>query len=221
LAVVFVSGSVALLADTIHNVGDHDRNPTMVRLRASASEAVENFTYGLGRAEGLAGILIVLIILFSAVLADYGAISRLMHLQPVHQLGWLTVAGFVGFVGNEIVAVFRIRAGREMNSVALIAEGYHARTDGLTSLAVVLDAFGVWIGFSARGSHHRSDYHGRHPGHRVATPRAVVTRMLDGVSPVLSKRSVMPPSTCPASSRWSTPGRGGLGTTSRPMSRSR
>src|SRR5205807_2755128 len=70
----------------------------------------------------------------------------LVHPQPIAQLLWVAIAGTLGFVGNEVVAVFRIRVGREINSAALIADGYHARTDGLTSLAVVVGALGVWLG---------------------------------------------------------------------------
>jgi divalent metal cation (Fe/Co/Zn/Cd) transporter len=88
----------------------------------------------------LAGIVIVTIILFSALVAGYEAIDRLINPQPIALLGWVAVAGVVGFLGNEIVAVYRIQVGRQINSAALIADGYHARTDGLTSLAVVLGA---------------------------------------------------------------------------------
>ena len=107
----------------------------------------ERFAYGYGRAEDLAGIAIVLIILLSALVAAYAAIDRLLHPQPITLLSWVAVAGFLGFVGNEAVAIFRIRIGRKINSAALIADGYHARTDGLTSLAVVLGALGVWLGY--------------------------------------------------------------------------
>lgn len=148
LIVVFVSGSVALLADTIHNIGDATTAiPLWVAFALVRRAASKRFPYGLGRVEDLAGILIVLIILFSALVAGYEAIDRLLHPQNVRALGWLALAGFIGFVGNEAVAVFRIRIGRQMNSAALIADGYHARTDGLTSLAVVLGAFGVWMGY--------------------------------------------------------------------------
>jgi len=143
LIVVFVSGSVALLADTIHNIGDATTAiPLWVAFVLARRGASKTFPCGLGRVEDLAGILIVLIILFSALVAGYEAIDRLIHPQPVTALGWLALAGFIGFVGNEAVAVFRIRVGRQMNSAALIADGYHARTDGLTSLAVVLGALG-------------------------------------------------------------------------------
>ena len=148
LAIVFVSGSVALLADTIHNIGDATTAiPLWVAFVLARRKPSKTFCYGLGRAEDLAGMLIVLIILFSAIVAGYQAIERLMNPQPVQHLGWLTAAGIIGFLGNEIVAIFRIRVGRRMNSTALIVDGYHARTDGLTSLAVVLGAAGVWLGY--------------------------------------------------------------------------
>lgn len=102
---------------------------------------------GLGRVEDLAGIAIVAIILFSAIFAGYEAIERLIYPQELGYLRWVIAAGVIGFIGNELVAVFRIRVGREINSAALIADGYHARTDGFTSLAVVLGAIGVWLGY--------------------------------------------------------------------------
>ncbi len=104
----------------------HDHLRTLPRFNRPAR------AYGLGCVEDLAGILIVLIILASAIVAGYEAIDRLVHPRPITQLGWLMAAGIAGFIGNEVVAVFRIRVGRQMNSAALIADGYHARTDGLT-----------------------------------------------------------------------------------------
>ncbi|MGO6907972.1 cation diffusion facilitator family transporter, partial [Rhizobium ruizarguesonis] len=115
---------------------------TLVRRKPS-----KTFNYGLGRVEDLAGMVIVLIILFSAIVAGYEAIDRLLNPQPITQLLAVAVAGVIGFIGNEAVAVFRIRVGRQMNSAALIADGYHARTDGLSSLAVVAGAVRVWFGF--------------------------------------------------------------------------
>ncbi|AWC20865.1 putative cation efflux system protein [Aminobacter sp. MSH1] len=148
LVIVYFSGSVALLADTIHNVGDAvTAIPLWIAFMLARRKPSKTFTYGLGRVEDLAGILIVLIILFSAIVAGYEAIDRLVNPRPIAFLGWVAVAGIIGFIGNEAVAVFRIRVGREINSAALIADGYHARTDGFTSLAVVLGAIGVWLGF--------------------------------------------------------------------------
>ena len=144
LAVVFASGSVALLADTIHNVGDAvTAIPLWIAFRLVRRKPSTRFTYGLGRVEDLAGVTIVAIILFSALVALYESIDRLLHPQPIRLLWAVAVAGVVGFIGNEAVAIFRIRIGREIESAALIADGYHARTDGFTSLAVVLGAAGV------------------------------------------------------------------------------
>jgi cation diffusion facilitator family transporter len=97
--------------------------------------------------EDIAGVLIVGLIAYSAAVAAYQAIDRLLHPQPITDLGWVMAAGILGFGGNEVVAVFRIRVGKEIGSAALIADGYHARTDGFTSLAVVIGAAGVYLGW--------------------------------------------------------------------------
>jgi cation diffusion facilitator family transporter len=146
--VVIVSGSIALLADTIHNVGDAGTAiPLWIAFVLARRKPSPRFPYGLGRVEDLAGVAVVLIILASALVAGYEAIDRLLHPQTIHGLGWVALAGVIGFLGNEAVAVFRIRVGRQIDSAALIADGYHARVDGLTSLAVVLGAAGVWLGY--------------------------------------------------------------------------
>ena len=183
-AIVLISGSVALLADMIHNVADATTAiPLWIAFVLARRKPSKTFTYGLGRVEDLAGILIVLIILFSAVVAGYQAIGRLLHPHPVSHLGWLAAAGFVGFVGNEVVAVFRIRVGRQMNSAALIADGYHARTDGLTSLAVVLGAVGVWFGYPLADPIIGLLITVAIAGIVWQSAKAVVTRTLDGVDP--------------------------------------
>ena len=148
LVVVAFTGSVALLADTIHNLGDAvTAIPLWIAFRLARRKPSLRFTYGYGRVEDLAGVTIVLIILASALVAGYEAIDRLLNPQPIGYLGWVAAAGIIGFIGNEAVAVLRIRVGREIESAALVADGYHARTDGFTSLAVVLGAGGVWLGF--------------------------------------------------------------------------
>ena len=148
LVVVFLSGSVALLADTIHNFGDAATAiPLAVAFWFARRKPSRRFTFGYGRVEDLAGVAIVLTILASAIVAGYQSIDRLMHPQEVSHLGAVIAASIVGFVGNEVVAVFRIRVGREINSAALIADGYHARVDGWTSLAVLFGAVGVWLGY--------------------------------------------------------------------------
>jgi len=184
LTVVFATGSVALLADTIHNVGDAvTAIPLWIAFRLARRPPTQRFTYGLGRVEDLAGISIVGIILFSAVFAGYEAISRLIHPQPIALLWAVAAAGVVGFIGNEAVAVFRIRVGREIDSAALIADGYHARTDGLTSLAVVAGAFGVWLGFPLADPIIGLIITVAILGIVWQSSNAVFTRLLDGVEP--------------------------------------
>ena len=146
--IVFLSGSVALLADTVHNLGDATTAlPLWLAFVLARRPPSRRFTYGFGRVEDVAGIIIVLTILLSAVVAGYQSLDRLLHPRPVQHLWAVVVASIVGFAGNELVAVFRIRVGKQINSTALVADGYHARVDGLTSLGVLLGAVGVWIGF--------------------------------------------------------------------------
>jgi cation diffusion facilitator family transporter len=148
LVVVMFSGSVALLADTLHNFGDAATAlPLWVAFVLARRKPTERFTYGLGRFEDLAGLMIVLIMALSALVAGYEAVVRLFHPRPVAYLGIVVLASLVGFLGNEAVAIFRIRVGREIGSAALVADGYHARVDGWTSLAVLAGAFGIWLGY--------------------------------------------------------------------------
>jgi cation diffusion facilitator family transporter len=148
LVIVLFTGSVALLADTIHNFGDAATAvPLWIAFALARLKSSKRFTYGYGRVEDLAGVFIVLTILFSAVVAGQQSIERLLNPREVHFLGALAVASVVGFLGNEAVARFRIRVGREISSAALVADGYHARVDGLTSLAVLAGAIGVWLGY--------------------------------------------------------------------------
>ena len=184
LVVVFFSGSVALLADTIHNVGDAATAiPLWFAFILARRKPTATFTYGYGRVEDFAGIVIVLIILFSAIVAGYEAIHRLIEPRPIDHLGWVALAGLIGFAGNEVVAVLRIRVGKEINSAALIADGYHARTDGLTSLAVVAGAIGVWFGFPLADPIMGLLITIAIFGIVWQSAKAVLTRMLDGVEP--------------------------------------
>jgi cation diffusion facilitator family transporter len=184
LVIVLLSGSVALLADTIHNVGDATTAvPLWIAFLFARRKPSARFTYGLGRVEDLAGVVIVAIILFSALVAGYEAIDRLINPQPIALLGWVAAAGVVGFLGNEAVAVYRTRIGRQINSAALIADGYHARTDGLTSLAVVLGAVGVWLGFPLADPIVGLLITVAIFGIVWQSAKAVFTRMLDGIEP--------------------------------------
>jgi cation diffusion facilitator family transporter len=147
-AVTALSGSVALLGDTLHNAADAlTALPLAVAFIVGRRPATRRYTYGYGRAEDLAGIAIVALILASSALAAYEAVSRLAHPQRVSDLVAVAAAALVGFIGNEFVAQYRITTGRKIGSAALVADGLHARTDGFTSLAVLLGAGGTALGW--------------------------------------------------------------------------
>jgi len=184
VVIVLFSGSVALLADTIHNFGDATTAiPLWIAFAMARRKPSPRFTYGYGRVEDVAGVIIVLTILFSAVVAGYQSLDRLLHPQPVQHLWAVVAASIFGFAGNEAVAVFRIRVGKEINSAALVADGHHARVDGFTSLGVLLGAVGVWLGYPSADPI---------VGLLITiailrivweSGKAVLTRLLDGVDP--------------------------------------
>ena len=148
LLVYFATGSVALLADTIHNFSDAlTAVPLWVAFVLARRAPTKRFNYGYGRAEDLAGIFVVAMIALSAVVAGWESIHRLLDPQPLRNVGAVLLAGVLGFAGNEAVAVYRIRVGRKIGSAALVADGLHARTDGFTSLGVAAGAIGVLAGF--------------------------------------------------------------------------
>lgn len=148
IVIVVMSGSVALAADTIHNFADAlTAVPLWIAFALGAKPATCRYTYGFGRVEDLAGSFVVAMITMSAIIAGYEAIARLIHPQQIEHVGWVALAGLVGFIGNEWVALYRIRVGHRIGSAALIADGLHARTDGFTSLAVLCSAGGVALGF--------------------------------------------------------------------------
>jgi cation diffusion facilitator family transporter len=146
--VVGFTGSVALLGDTLHNVADAlTAVPLLIAFWLARRPANDRYTYGYGRAEDLAGLFVVAMIALSSVLAAYEAIRRLLDPQAVTNLWAVAAAAVVGFAGNELVARYRIQVGRRIGSAALVADGLHARTDGFTSLAVLLGAAGVAVGW--------------------------------------------------------------------------
>lgn len=148
ILIVLASGSVALFADTVHNIGDALNSiPLLIAFYLARRMATRRYTYGYARAEDVAGILIVLSIAISAALIFWESFQKLLNPQPLESLGWVAAAAIVGFLGNEAVAWLQIRKGREIGSAALVADGMHARTDGLTSLAVLVAAAGSWLGF--------------------------------------------------------------------------
>jgi cation diffusion facilitator family transporter len=188
VVVVYYTGSIALLADTIHNFGDAlTAIPLLFAFLLTMRKPTQRFTYGYGRVEDLAGVAVVLMILISAIVAGYESIDRLFHPQQVTFLWAVALAAVVGFVGNETVAQLRLRVGKEIGSAALIADGYHARTDGWTSLAVLFGALGVYLGFPLAD-----------PiiglGITIAifwivweSAKTIFTRLLDGVDPEIPK----------------------------------
>jgi cation diffusion facilitator family transporter len=136
-AIVFVAtGSVALLADLVHNVGD----------AATALPLGIAFFLRSARGERLAGYVVVAVIFVSAVFTLWQSVTRLLDPEDLADLGALAAAGLVGFAGNEVAAQIRIAGGRRLDSPALIADGNHARTDGLLSLGVLVSAAGVALG---------------------------------------------------------------------------
>lgn len=136
VGIFVITGSVALLADLIHNLGD----------AATAIPVGIAFLMRSFRAEKIAGLFVVLAIFVSACVALYETVLRVIDPQPLSHLGSLAAAGVIGFLGNEVAARVRLRAGRKLASPALIADGKHARVDGFVSLGVVVSAIGVALG---------------------------------------------------------------------------
>ena len=190
-AVVALSGSVALLADTIHNLSDAlTAVPLWIAFALGRRTPNRRFTWGLGRTEDLAGLFIVAMIALSAVVAGVESIRRLAEPQPLQNLGWVMAAGVIGFLGNEAVATYRIRVGRRIGSAALVADGVHARTDGFTSLAVVLGAIGVLAGFPLADPIIGLLITAAIVVLLVGTARDIGRRLLDGVDPDLTDRAI-------------------------------
>ncbi|GAA4051348.1 hypothetical protein GCM10023063_44200 [Arthrobacter methylotrophus] len=183
---VLISGSVALLADTIHNFSDAlTAVPLWIAFILGRRAATRRYNYGYGRAEDLAGLFIVGVVALSAVVAAWQSIDRLFHPQPLHNLWWVLAAGLIGFAGNEIVAVYRIRVGRQIGSAALVADGVHARIDGFTSLAVVLGAGGVLLGFPLADPIVGLLISGAIIVLLWGTVRSIGRRLMDGIEPEL------------------------------------
>lgn len=148
LLIALVSGSVALFADLLHNVADALTSvPLWMAFVMGRRAHNRTYSYGYRRAEDLAGVFIVLMIAASLVLVAWESIHRLLNPQPMEHLPWVLVAGLVGVMGNELVAIYRLRVGRQIGSAALVADGYHARSDTLASAAVVVAVVGTWLGY--------------------------------------------------------------------------
>ncbi len=189
--VVMVSGSVALLGDTLHNVADAvTALPLLIAFTLARRPATTRYTYGYGRAEDLAGIFVIAMITLSSGLAAYEAIDRLIHPRHVGYLGAVAAAAVVGFVGNEVVARYRIRVGRQIGSAALVADGLHARTDGFTSLAVLVGAGGVALGWQWADPVIGLVITVAILGVLRSAVRVVLARLMDAVDPVLVAEAI-------------------------------
>ncbi|WP_058302467.1 cation diffusion facilitator family transporter [Gorillibacterium timonense] len=183
------SGSVALLADTIHNFGDALTSiPLWIAFVLCKRPPSKRFTYGLGRTEDLAGLFIVAVILASAGVAGYQSIQRLAHPAEQTHLGVTAAAALIGFIGNEIVAGYRIRMGRKLGSAALVADGQHARMDGITSLAVIAGVAGSWLGYPILDPIVGLGITVMILFIAKDTAKLVFTRMLDGIEPETVER---------------------------------
>jgi cation diffusion facilitator family transporter len=190
LAIVFVSGSVALMSDTLHNLSDAlTAIPLWIAFAVGMRPATRRYTYGLNRAEDLAGLVIVVAIGASAVLIGWEAVGRLLEPHPIGNPGWVIAAGVVGALGNELVARYRMTVGRRIGSEALVADGHHARSDAYTSVAVVAAGVGALVGW---------DWLDPVGGLVVAafiavllvrSGRVVLRRLLDGIEPERVERA--------------------------------
>ena len=184
LVVVGFTGSVALLADTIHNFGDAATAiPLWAAFTLSRKLPNKRFNYGYGRAEDLAGLLIVVSILATGIYVGYKSITRLSDPPEIGYIWVLAAAAIIGFIGNEAVALFRMKIGKEVGSAALVADGHHARVDGLTSLAVLFGAVGVWLGFPLADPIVGLVISAAILRIVVETSKSLFSRLLDGVEP--------------------------------------
>jgi cation diffusion facilitator family transporter len=188
--VVVFSGSIALLGDTLHNVADAlTAVPLLIAFRLARRPATSRYTYGYGRAEDLGGLFVIAMITLSSGLAAFEAIDRLIHPRAVSHLWAVACAAVVGFVGNEVVARYRIRVGRRIGSAALVADGLHARSDGFTSLAVLLGAGGVALGWRLADPVVGLLITVAILGVLRSTVRQVGARLMDAVDPGLVERA--------------------------------
>lgn len=184
LAVVAMSRSTALLADMIHNFGDFATViPLWIAFALMKRKPGREFSFGYGRVEDLAGVLIVAVLFTNALIAGYEAISRMFHPQTITHLGVVAIASLVSFAGNETVAILRIKVGREIGSAALIADGHHARMDGWTALTVLAGALGVYYGFPLADPIAGFVITVAIFGIVWTSAKTIFTRILDGVEP--------------------------------------
>lgn len=182
--IVWISGSVGLLADTVHSLGHAVTTiPLIIAFRIGARMATKRYPYGFRRLEDLVGILICLVIFATAIIIIWESVDALINPRELTNLWWVFAAGLVGFAGNEIVAIYRIRGGKRIGSAALIAEGQHARVDGFTSLAVSVGITFAWFGFPQGDAIVGLFIALVILGVMFSSLRQVVRRLMDGVEP--------------------------------------
>lgn len=146
--IVVLTGSVALFSDTLHNLTDAlTAIPLWIAFSLGRRAPSDRFTHGYHRAEDLAGIVIVLAIAVSAGAVAWESVQRLFDPREITYIPWVIAAGLLGALGNELVARYRIRIGKRIGSEALVADGFHARTDAYTSLSVVAAGIGAALGW--------------------------------------------------------------------------
>lgn len=184
LVIAVISGSVALLADMVHNVADALTSiPLWIAFVLGRRLPNRSYPYGYRRAEDLVGVFIVLMIAASAALVGWHSIERIIDLEPIAHPGWVLGAGIVGVIGNEIAAKVRIRVGRRIGSAALVADGYHARTDTLASFGVIVAVIATWLGAPIVDPLVGLIITGLIVWILAQTARQVVRRLMDGVEP--------------------------------------
>ncbi|WP_380168983.1 cation diffusion facilitator family transporter [Jannaschia sp. R86511] len=187
--IVAISGSIALLADTIHSLGHAATTiPLIIAFRLGRRAPTAKYPYGYRRAEDLVGLFISVVIIATIVLIVWESVDALVNPRELTNLGWVFAAGLVGFLGNEVVAVYRIRTGRRIGSAALIAEGQHARADGFTSIAVVLGVLGVWLGFPRADAVAGLLIAVAIAGILINSLVIIVRRLMDGIEPAVLDR---------------------------------
>jgi cation diffusion facilitator family transporter len=185
-AFVAVSGSVALLADALHNLGDVFTTATLwIAFVVGQRQPDRGYTFGYARAEDVAGVLVVLAIAASAAVAIWESLDRLLggEVPELRRPGWALAAALVGVVGNEAVARYKLRVGRRINSVPLEADGRHSRVDGLASLAAAAGIAGAWAGWPAADPLAGLALSAVIVWALVGTARDVLARLLDRVDP--------------------------------------
>jgi cation diffusion facilitator family transporter len=184
--ILLMTGSVALLAETIHSFGDSlTAIPIWAAFSLGKRTPNRKYTYGYRKAEDLAGLFVVFMITLTTIVALYESIDRLINPQPIEHLQLVALAGLAGFAGKELVAIYRMRVGRKIGSVALYADGQHAQTDGLAGLAVVVAAIGVFMGYPQADAIVGLIISVVIGSILISTAREVFGRLMDAVDPEL------------------------------------